>query len=79
MKYVIFALALVMSGCCSDRAMSIQVQMRDRINLYQSMSSMAYRASEMDRYHYWRGVADGVAVARDVLDAETARSVLEGD
>jgi hypothetical protein len=73
MKYCIgMFLILVLTGCCTDR-MNVSTQLHGRIDLYQDIASKAYVAGYMDEYHYWRGVADGVAVSRDVIESETVK------
>jgi hypothetical protein len=59
-------LLLVLTGC--GHSQFIGAQLKDRINLYQSTASKAYTAGKMDEYRYWRGVADGIAVARGIFE-----------
>jgi starvation-inducible outer membrane lipoprotein len=69
MKCLLAILAVSLAGCCTT-PVGMQVQLRDQINMYQADASRAYQAGRMDEYRYLRGVADGVAVAREILEGD---------
>ena len=66
----IIAAPLLMAGCAADRRIDTQVKLRDRINIYQTLAHDMYRIGHMPEYQYFRGVADGVATSRDILEDE---------
>jgi hypothetical protein len=70
MKVLLIFLFLGFTSCCTNSTIDIQIQLRDRINEYQSTASEAYQAGRMEKYEYWRGKADGVADAREIFEAE---------
>jgi hypothetical protein len=71
MKIIIVVMSIISLSACSHINSNIVGQeLSERINLYQEMASKAYSAGEFKEYRYWRGVADGIAVSRDILEAQ---------
>jgi hypothetical protein len=70
MKIIIIVILTIALSACSHTNNTVKQELSERINMYQEMASKAYSAGDFKEYRYWRGVADGVAVSRDIMEAQ---------
>ncbi len=70
-KYILLVFILLLPGCstCHD-SIVMETRLHDEINRYQGMSGKAYSAGEYEKYRYYRGIADGLAISRFIFETK---------